>query len=118
MQGRPKGGNNNYYSKEEKLKYVNQMLEGKSCWEIEREVGINHSVTNRWLKRYLEDTPFYNERDYVEGVVFPIAYAQRQRIWGTKTDNYEDIIQNTTIKLGDINIEDIFTVSNEIEIVH
>ncbi len=32
MQGRPKGGKNNYYSKEEKLKYVNQMLEGKSCW--------------------------------------------------------------------------------------
>lgn len=54
MQGRPKGGKNNYYSKEEKIKYVKQMLEGKSCWEIEREEGINHSVTSRWLKKYLE----------------------------------------------------------------
>ena len=26
MQGRPKGGKNKYYSKEEKLKYVEQML--------------------------------------------------------------------------------------------
>ncbi len=38
MQGRPKGGKNKYYSKEEKkLKYVEQMLNGRSCWEIERE---------------------------------------------------------------------------------
>ena len=27
MQGRPKGGKNKYYSKEEKLKYINQMLD-------------------------------------------------------------------------------------------
>ena len=31
MQGRPKGGKNKYYSKEEKLKYINQMLDGRSC---------------------------------------------------------------------------------------
>ena len=54
MQGRPKGGKNEYYSKEEKLKYVQQMLDGRSCWEIEREEGINHSVTNSWLKKYNE----------------------------------------------------------------
>ena len=47
MQGRPKGGKNKYYSKEEKLKYVEQMLNGRSCWEIEREDGISHSITNR-----------------------------------------------------------------------
>ena len=52
MQGRPKGGKNKYYSKEEKLKYVKQMLEGRSCWEIEREEGIGHAITNRWLKNY------------------------------------------------------------------
>ena len=54
MQGRPKGGKNKYYSKEEKLKYVKQMLDGRSCWEIERENGINHSLTNNWLKKYNE----------------------------------------------------------------
>ena len=54
MQGRPKGGKNKYYSKEEKLKYVEQMLNGRSCWEIEREEGISHSITNKWLNKYNE----------------------------------------------------------------
>ena len=54
MQGRPKGSKNKYYSKEEKLKYVEQMLNGRSCWEIEREEGISHSITNRWLNKYNE----------------------------------------------------------------
>ena len=52
MQGRPKGGKNKYYSKEEKLKYIQQMLEGRSCWDIERKDGIGHAITNRWLKNY------------------------------------------------------------------
>lgn len=52
MQGRPKGGKNRYYSKEEKLKYVQQLLSGRSCMEIEREEGIGHAVTNRWLRDY------------------------------------------------------------------
>ena len=52
MQGRPKGGKNKYYSKEEKLKYIKQMLEGRSCWDIERKAGIGHAITNRGLKNY------------------------------------------------------------------
>ena len=52
MQGRPKGGKNKYYSKEEKLKYIKQMLEGRSCWDIERKDGIGHAITNRQLKNY------------------------------------------------------------------
>ena len=43
--GRPKGGNNNYYCKEEKLKYVQQMLLGRSYWKIEKEEGIGHAIT-------------------------------------------------------------------------
>lgn len=30
------------------------MLNGRSCWEIEREEGISHSITNRWLNKYNE----------------------------------------------------------------
>ena len=41
MQGRPK-----------ELKYIKQMLEGRSCWDIERKDGIGHAITNRWLKNY------------------------------------------------------------------
>ena len=36
MQGRPKGGKNKYYSKEEKLKYVKQMLDGRSGYALRR----------------------------------------------------------------------------------
>lgn len=54
MQGRPKGGKNKDYAFEEKLKIVKEMLEGKSCWQIEREQGINHSVSSKWLHKYIE----------------------------------------------------------------
>ena len=66
---------------------------------------------------YIEDTPFYNERDYVEGEGFPRAYAPRMRVWGNfgyGTTNFGEAILNTTIKLGAQNKEDIFTVSSEI----
>ena len=67
---------------------------------------------------YLEDTPFYNERDYIEkeGNIV-IAYASRIRIWGATEDNDGDfsaVVSKTTIKLGATNKEDIFTVSSEI----
>ena len=63
---------------------------------------------------YLEDTPFYKERDYVEGVGYPKAYLPRVRMWGTRTDNYEEAVLNTTIKLGATEKNDIFTVRSEI----
>ena len=41
MQGRPKGGKNKYYSKEEKIKIVQEMLKGKTTRDITNEYGIN-----------------------------------------------------------------------------
>lgn len=39
--GRPKGGKNNYYSKEEKIKIVKEMLENNlSQYDIERKYNI------------------------------------------------------------------------------
>lgn len=102
MQGRPKGGNNNYYSKEEKLKYVNQMLEGKSCWEIEREVGINHSVTNRWLKRYLQTGISGLENQKKPGN--PLAkYSNKKNLTDLEKLQYENMklrIENERLKKG------------------
>ena len=62
---------------------------------------------------YLEDTPFYNERDYDAAVEFPFNYAPRKRIWGNSLYNYEEIVPKTTIKLGATYIEDVFTVSSD-----
>ena len=60
---------------------------------------------------YLEDTPFYNERDYVEGDGFPIAFAPRVRIWG---NGFTDDFTNTMIGLKAANKEDIFTINSDI----
>ena len=30
------------------------MLNGRSCWEIERGERISHSITNKWLNKYNE----------------------------------------------------------------
>ena len=39
MQGRPKGGKNKYYSKEEKIKIVQEILRGKTTKDITNEYG-------------------------------------------------------------------------------
>lgn len=55
MQGRPKGGKNNYHSKEEKLKIVKEMLEfNLSPNDIEKKYNISHSLAGKWRKDYLE----------------------------------------------------------------
>ena len=55
MIGRPKGGKNNYHSKEEKLKIVKEMLEfNLSPLDIEKKYSISHSLAGKWRKDYLE----------------------------------------------------------------
>ena len=66
---------------------------------------------------YLEDTPFYNERDYVEGKSYvQLAYVPRMRIWGNDPagEAISQSVLNTFIKLGATEKGDIFTVSSEI----
>ena len=55
MQGRPKGGKNNYHSKEEKIKIVKEMLDcNLSPLDIEKKYNISHSLAGKWRKDYLE----------------------------------------------------------------
>lgn len=53
--GRPTGGKNNTYNKEEKLTVVLRNLNGESGREIERDTGIHHSLVHSWVKQYRED---------------------------------------------------------------
>lgn len=51
--GRPKGGKNNYHSKEEKIKIVKEMLDSNlSPLDIERKYNISHSLAGKWRKDY------------------------------------------------------------------
>lgn len=102
MCGRPKGGKNRYYSKEEKLKYVKQMLNGKSCWDIEREEGIGHAITNRWLKKYIELGENGLENKKKPGN--PLAkYCNKKQLSEVEKLEYENMklrIENERLKKG------------------
>lgn len=52
--GHPKGKKNRYYSKEEKLQVVKEVLDGKSSREVYRETGINHRLIRTWVSLYIE----------------------------------------------------------------
>ena len=50
--GRPKGGTNKYWTKEEKLKLVKE--EHKSTLEVSSRENISNGMFNNWIKKYLE----------------------------------------------------------------
>ena len=53
--GRPKGGKNKYWTKEEKLKLIKEHLENHiSTLEITSRENISNGMYNNWLKKYLE----------------------------------------------------------------
>ena len=53
--GRPKGGKNKYWSKEEKLKLIKEHLDNNvSTNEITTREKISNGMYNNWLKKYLE----------------------------------------------------------------
>ena len=53
--GRPKGGKNKYWTKEEKLKLIKEHLENNiSTNQITTREKIANGMYNKWLKRYLE----------------------------------------------------------------
>ncbi len=102
MQGRPKGGKNRYYSKEEKLKYVQQLLSGRRCMEIEREEGIGHAVTNRWLRDYNN----FGEKG-LESKKKPgnplVKYSNKKNLTDIEKLEYENMrlrIENERLKKG------------------
>lgn len=53
--GRPRGGKNKYWSKEEKLKLIKEHLDNNiSTNEITTREKISNGMYNNWLKKYLE----------------------------------------------------------------
>ena len=101
--GRPKGGKNRTYSKEEKLKYVKMMLEdGYSAPKIEKEYGISHSLTDRWRRQYLEFGEDSLENKKRPGN--PLAkYINKKNLSKVEQLEYENMklkIENELLKKG------------------
>lgn len=53
--GRPKGGKNRRWSKEEKLRIVRRYLDERiGQHELARQEGISRGILYKWIERYLE----------------------------------------------------------------
>ena len=108
MQGRPKGGKNKFYTKEEKIKIVEMMLNGKTSWDIEREYKINHSVSSNWLKKYTESGIDSLENKKKPGNPL-VKYSMRKSLTHLEELEYENMklrIENEMLKKGFLMKED------------
>ena len=107
-------GKSAFNTEKDDPKYVGYMYDNNTKNSTIKEVIDTWFATNLIdYLNYLEDTPFYNERDYKvsEPQSTYLHFAPKLRIWkGLAMDSHA----NTTIKLGAANVSDIFTVSESI----
>ena len=53
--GRPKGGKNKEWTKEQKYKIITPVLNGqKSASQLMKELGIHKGMISKWVERYNE----------------------------------------------------------------
>lgn len=101
--GRPKGGKNKEWLKEEKLYYVNLILSGeKTAHKIQREDGISSGMLSIWVKKYNEGgiEALKNKRKPGN----PLAkYSRRKELSELEQLEYENMllrIENLRLKKG------------------
>ncbi len=101
--GRPKGGKNREWSKEEKLKYVLMVVNGeKSSHDIEREFNIVSSLVRKWIRLYIDNGIDALENKRKPGN--PLAkYSSRKELNELEKLEYENMllrIENERLKKG------------------
>ena len=101
--GRPKGGKNREWSKEEKLKYVLMFLnEEKSATEIRKSEGISNGMISIWIKRYNEGGIDALENKRKPGNPL-MKYSRRKELTPIEQLEYENMIlriENERLKKG------------------
>ena len=101
--GRPKGGKNKYWSKEEKLKLIKEHLDTNiSTNEITTRENISNGMYNNWLKKYLEYGEKGLENEKKPGN--PLAkYQSKKQLSNIEKLEYENMklrIENERLKKG------------------
>ncbi len=101
--GRPKGGKNKYWSKEEKLKLIKEHLDTNiSTNEITTRENISNGMYNNWLKKYLELGEAGLENKKKPGN--PLTkYSARKKLTDIEKLEYENMklrIENERLKKG------------------
>jgi len=103
MLGRPKGGTNRYWSKEEKLRIVKRWLDGEADQrEISRQEGISYGMYRQWIKRFeAEGMPgLENKRKPGNPLV---RYQRKKELTELERLEYENMklrIENLRLKKG------------------
>ena len=101
--GRPKGGKNRYWSKEEKLRIVKKVVEDNcSSKQVAREENINDGMLTKWVKVYLQHGIAGLENKKKPGN--PLSkYANRKELSEIEQLEYENMklrIENERLKKG------------------
>lgn len=101
--GRPKGGKNKYWTREEKLKLIKEHLETHvSTLEITNREHISNGMYNNWLRKYLELGEKGLENKKKPGN--PLAkYCNKKNLTDMEKLEYENMklrIENERLKKG------------------
>lgn len=103
MAGRPKGGKNRYWSKEEKLKLVKEVIEEhKSTIEVSNRENISNGMFNKWIKNYLEkgEDGLLNKKKPGNPL---LKYSKKKHLTDMEKLQYENMklrIENERLKKG------------------
>lgn len=101
--GRPKGGKNKYYTREEKYKIIKPALDlEKSTWDITRETGLSNGMINNWIKKYRENGMDGLENQKKLGNPL-MKYSKRKELSEIEKLEYENMklrIENERLKKG------------------
>ena len=101
--GRPKGGKNKYWSKEEKLRIVQRVVEDNcSSHQVAKEENLDGGTIRKWVREYLKHGISALENKKKPGN--PLSkYARRKELNEVEKLEYENMklrIENERLKKG------------------
>ena len=101
--GRPKGGKNKYWTKEEKLRIVKKVTEGGlSSKQVGKEENISSSMIRKWVIKYLEEGENSLENKKKPGNPL-VKYSSKKNLTDIEKLEYENMklrIENERLKKG------------------
>lgn len=101
--GRPKGGKNKYWSKDEKLRIVKKITEeGLSSRQVATQENIDASMIRCWVRKYLDEGENSLENKKKPGNPL-MKYSRRTKLTPIEKLEYENMklkIENERLKKG------------------
>ena len=101
--GRPKGGTNRYWPKQEKLRAVKRVLDNhETAEDVRKELGISSGLLHAWIQKYLKDGEKGLENKIKSGN--PLSkYMHKKQLSDIEKLEYENMklrIENERLKKG------------------